>query len=412
MTVGGQGIPRLQELAYLETVATAVKRGCNFEEIRLAIVEHVWANAQNAPETELPELATYRQWRSDEKKFVRNVTDALKELMRLGFAKAAQLPSSGRSAYAHRESTYKLTSTGEEWIEVLESDRRNAYDTLVPHLIQHHPGFACFLTVVGVLGDDVERTFVVPLLRWGQLPRGQRSYTTYRSSIGDYVAVALASSDLGWSATASEIRDSVSHYLDRVLARAEARERDPFPTVRAFIQTCEEALVKLAFSKAGCSLDYISVEIARRWSRWLGLASFTYYAPGPHALRFWHTSQINLSNREKPIARHTGGQWRDRALDALYEYCQQTRAAGTTYIPVWEARAAVCWRLRIVDDEFDRAITDMIAGGRAQDRSWRVHLDQVSIGSTPSSAAPFVLKTASTGVRKYNVLTVVPKLTQ
>ena len=64
------------------------------------------------------------------------------------------------------------------------------------------------------------------------------------------------------------------------------------------------------------------------------------------------------------VKRRAGGQWRDRALDALHEYCQQARAAGTTYVPVWEARAAVCWKLRIVDDEFDRAVTDMIAGRR------------------------------------------------
>ena len=67
-----------------------------------------------------------------------------------------------------------------------------------------------------------------------------------------------------------------------------------FRTVRTFTQTCEEALVKLAFSQTGCSIDYISMEIARRWSRWLGLASFTYHAPGPYALRLWGTSNCQL----------------------------------------------------------------------------------------------------------------------
>ena len=88
------------------------------------------------------------------------------------------------------------------------------------------------------------------------------------------------------------------------------------------------------------------------------------------------------------VERRAGGEWRDRALDALHEHCQQARANGTTYVPVWEARAAVCWKLRIVDDEFDRAVTDMIAGRRGDQLPWRVHLDQVSVGSIPSSAAP------------------------
>ena len=59
MTVGGQGIPRLQELAYLETVATAVSIGHHFEGIRLAVVDHIWGNRQSMPWTDprAPDIA-------------------------------------------------------------------------------------------------------------------------------------------------------------------------------------------------------------------------------------------------------------------------------------------------------------------------------------------------------------------
>jgi hypothetical protein len=234
----------------------------------------------------------------------------------------------------------------------------------------------------------------------------------YRNAIGEFVAGALSSSDLGWSADAAEISRAVNSYLDRVLARAQAREKNPFSSTRAFTQTCEEALVRLAFNKAGCALDYISIEIARRWSRWLGLASFTYYVPGNYAVRFWSAAEMQLSGGRAKIERRAGGDWRLRALDELHEYCQQARASGTTYVPIWEARAAVCWKLRIVDDEFDRAVMDMITGRRGQDLPWRVHLDQVSVGQVPSSAFPFTLTTASGGTRNYNVITVVPKPTR
>lgn len=409
MTVGGQGIPRLQELAYLETVARGVTAAQPFEGIRLALVNHIWGNLEAAAGGDPPDPASYREWRLDEKKFVRNVTDSLKELMRLGFVETAMLPSSGKSAYAYKNTIYALTPAGKRWVETLAADRRRAYDELLPQLVRSHPGFACFLATLGALWDTRRSAFIVPLLRWGQLPATQRSQEAYRAAIGEYVGAALASSDLGWTADAAEIGTSVNAYLDRILARAQARERDPFPTVRAFTQTCEEALVKLAFSKAGCSIDYISMEIARRWSRWLGLASFTYHAPGPHALRFWNTARINVADGAMTVERRAGSTWRDRVLDALHEHCQQARAAGTTYVPVWEVRAAVCWKLRIVDDEFDRAVTDMIAGQRGQDRPWRVHLDQVSVGSVPSSAVPFVLTTSAAGTRTYNVMTVVPK---
>lgn len=409
MTVGGQGLPRLQELAYLETIARAVAGGLPFEQIRLALVDHIWSVRQTAP-GDPPDPAEYRSWRGDEKKYVRNVTDAIKELMRLGFVQNAMLPSSGNSAYAHKDATYQTTAAGREWVSLIETDRRAAYDDLVPRLVLAHPGFTCFLTTVGTIGDR-RTSFVVPLLRWGELPERQRSQQAYRAAIGDYVAGALTSSDLGWIADASEITASVNDYLDRILARAQARGKDPFPTVRTFTQTCEEALVRLAFSKAGCTIDYVSMEIARRWSRWLGLASFTYHAPGHNALRFWNTARIELTNGTMTVERRAGGEWRDQALDALYEHCQQARTSGTTYVPVWEVRAAVCWKLRIVDDEFDRAVTDMIAGRRGDQLPWRIHLDQVSVGNTPSSAAPFVLTTSAVGTRTYNVMTVVPKPT-
>jgi hypothetical protein len=410
VTVGGQGLPRLQELAYLETIAKAVASGLPFEQIRLALIDHIWGVRQSTP-GDPPDPSDYRAWRSDEKKFVRNVTDAVKELMRLGFVENATLPSSGKSAYAHKEATYHTTAAGRDWVELLETDRRAAYDDLIPRLLLNHPGFRCFLSAVGTIGDH-RSSFVVPLLRWGELPSHQRTQQVYRTAIGDYVAGALSSSDLGWLAGAAEIDASVNGYLDRILARAQARERDPFPTVRTFTQTCEEALVRLAFSKVGCNIDYVSMEIARRWSRWLGLASFTYHAPGHNALRFWSTAHVDLVNGRMSVQRRAGGEWRDQALNALYEYCQQARNSGTTYLAVWEVRAAVCWKLRIVDDEFDRAVTDMIAGRRGDQLAWRIHLDQVSLGSIPSSAAPFVLTTSGAGTRAYNVMTVVPKPTK
>ena len=136
MTVGGHGIPRLQELAYLETVAKAVGQGENFEGIRLALVDHIWGNLQATPGNDLPDPAFYREWHANEQKFVRNATDSLKELMRLQFVETAILPSSGKSAYAHKDTRYELTSSGSVWVEALSVDRRKAYDDLIPRLVK------------------------------------------------------------------------------------------------------------------------------------------------------------------------------------------------------------------------------------------------------------------------------------
>lgn len=66
MTVGGQGLPRLQELAYLEVMARAVAAGETFEGIRLALVDHIWTARQMAPADALPDPTDYRTWRGDE----------------------------------------------------------------------------------------------------------------------------------------------------------------------------------------------------------------------------------------------------------------------------------------------------------------------------------------------------------
>ena len=89
-------------------------------------------------------------------------------------------------------------------MSLLESDRRAAYDDLLPRLVRAHPGFTCFLSTVGAIGDR-RSAFVVPLLRWSELPPTSGSQQAYRAAIGEYVAGALASSDLGWTADATEI---------------------------------------------------------------------------------------------------------------------------------------------------------------------------------------------------------------
>ena len=164
---------------------------------------------------------------------------------------------------------------------LLEADRRAAYDDLLPRLVRG-PSRASPASCRPSAPSATGRTaFVVPLLRWSELPAASdRSRRTAPRSATTSPARWRHPTSAG-PPTRAEITPSVNVYLDRILARAQAREKDPFPTVRTFTQTCEEALVRLAFSKAGCTIDYVSMEIARRWSRWLGLASFTLPRAGP-----------------------------------------------------------------------------------------------------------------------------------
>ncbi len=77
------------------------------------------------------------------------------------------------------------------------------------------------------------------------------------------------------------------------------------------------------------------------------------------------------------------------------------------YLPVFELRAAVCWRLRIGDDEFDKAVAEAVANGGA-DLPYRIHLDQASARTTPASTRPLVLPTNSGIRRVFNVVSIIP----
>lgn len=81
-------------------------------------------------------------------------------------------------------------------------------------------------------------------------------------------------------------------------------------------------------------------------------------------------------------------------------------------MPVWEARAAVCLKLGIVDDEFDSSDYRHDCRPPWPKPAMASPPRQVSVGSAPSSASPFTLTTATAGTRAFNVITVASKPTK
>jgi hypothetical protein len=148
------------------------------------------------------------------------------------------------------------------------------------------------------------------------------------------------------------------------------------------------------------------MEILRNWTRFLGLANFSYYAPGPYGQRLWATGMVTGPGAGARIARRVGPEVRRQLLEGLWETWQQLRADGAgMYLPIWELRAAACWQKRVHDDEFDRALAELLAGDHT-DLGIQIHLDQASVRSTPASTRPLVLPTASGVSRVFNVIAV------
>ena len=402
---GGQGIPRLQELSFLEVAARGVSAGSTFEEIRRQLVAHMIELRRNQPGT--GNTATFQLAQQDPKRYVRNTTESLKELMRLGLVAPATLPSSARAARGYKNSTFALTEAGQGWARILEEDLRYAYDELLGMLWKTHPQFEGFLGAISVNPAGL----VVPLAQWGQLPL-PRTRKRYIEFLTERVASAIEVDELGWSATALEIRTEITSYIEGIRQSAQGRNRpDPHPRNQDFVRGCEEALVKFAFRQTGLSLDYISQEILRRWTKVLGVASFSYHVPGPTALRIWPTATLDVRGDVILTRRRTGTEQSARVVTMLreaYDEVRKDNPSRSLWVPIYRVRAAACYRLLIPDTVFDRALIQLLRNDLDHDVPFGVNIDPAQYGNVPPTELPLQVET-SRGVRNYYSMSLVPR---
>lgn len=403
ITPGGGTIPRLQELSFLEVTILGIVDGAGFEEIRQRLVGHMIAMRENAPGT--GNIATFRLAQDDPKRYVSNVSEALKELMRLGLVLRATLPASASAARSYRNATFALSPKGERWASMLREDPRMAYDQLLSMLWHAHPQFVAYLRAVGNDG------LVVPLAQWGELPE-PRSRERYVELLTARVVKGLEAGPAGWWAPEPDIRRAVLDYLKARYESAEARGRpDPYPRNQDYVNACEEAIVKFAFGSCGIPIDYISQEILRRWTKELGVANFSYHVPGFNALRFWSTAVLEATDDGVRARRRGGEETLDQAsalLGEAYEQVRREDRSRSLWVPIYRVRAAVCWRLRVPDAVFDRALVETLAGKRGSDAAFSVNVDPAQYGNVPPSELPLRVETTR-GVRIYYAMSLVPR---
>lgn len=414
VSVGGAGIPRLNELTYVETAALAVEAGKKFEEIRLAIVDRAARHAQENDSIGAFEGGKWEKLRTNRQKYVNNTVDVLKELMRLGWVDRHVLPSTPRSAWAHSDTTFTLTPAGQEWTALMNRHPLDGFNALAGALIDAHPQFEGFLRVVGARPDSSSSHFTIPVMRPEASAR--RDDAGYLSDFVAHTVKRVHEDDLGWSAPPDTIEHTLRSYVDRAVRRAEARPAkqqgkppgSPAGMIRKRLTTlCEEAAVRLAFTAAGCPMDYISHELLRRWTRFLGLANFSYYAPGLPALRLWATAEVTGRGSSTEFVRKVGTGERTAAMEALPRiwHAEDSGAAQEVYRPIWRIRAAACWERRISDSEFDAALTAAVRGEMPR-LSFRIHLDEASHVRAPASTRPLILPVRPGRPRIYHVMRV------
>ena len=399
----GARIPRLQELSFLTAAMRGVAEGVGFEQIRRNLIDHMIGMRLNSDAT--GNTAPFRIAKDDPGRYVSNVSEALKELMRLGLVVKATVPSSARAARNYAATTFAPTSEGVAWAQLLQDDLRSAYDHLLHLLWNTHPQFAAFLKEIDGQG------LVIPLLPWNQVPE-PITRDRYLRLLPRWVSEHLEAAPSGWTASESEIGGSVGQYLTDRYEDARGRGRDePYPKNRDFVSACEEALVKFAFARRGVAIDYISHQIVRRWTKELGVANYSYHVPGSNALRLWSTASIGESEGRVAAERRIGPAMIERAIDRLaasYEEVRRENQTRALWVPIYRVRASVCWTLRTQDAVFDRALLQVLTGDHQKDLPFGINVDMSQYGNVPPTELPLRLPTKR-GMQTYYAMSLVPK---
>ena len=391
-----------------------MRAGRTYDEVRRALIEFMAEQRERvAPSGNHAGHAGMRMAKHDEHRYMSNATEALAELMRLGWVHKAPLPTARSAAALYKSRKFALTEEGNAWVDLLsDSSQQQAYDVLLRELWRAHPQLGSFLRLVS------QRMLVVPTANWREVHpdkvaagEGREAYMRFLARRG---FDAVESGTAGWAATFDEIHSAIRAYIDaRLEAAARRRKIDPYPRSRDFVGACEEALVSFAFRSAGAPMDYISHEIIRRWTKTLGVSNFSYHVPAAPALRIWGTAELDLDDAGNLTAVHrrTVASWGDSVIDELpgaYELARR-RTPGNSWIPIYRVRATVCSRLGIGERIFDRAVIEHLQGTRRPDAPFTINLDPSEYGSTPPTERPLEVPDRSGRARVFRVLMVVPK---
>ena len=400
---GGARIPRLQELSFLAVTMRSVAEGAVFEQTRQNLIDHMIGMRMNSDAT--GNTAPFRIAKNDPGRYVSNVSESLKELMRLGLVVKAMVPSSARAARNYAATTFDPTPEGMAWAQLLQDDLRSAYDHLLHMLWNTHPQFSAFLKEIDGQG------LVIPLLPWSQVPE-PITRDRYMRLLPRWVSECLGTEPCGWTASESEVGESVRQYLtDRYEDARDRGREEPYPKNRDFVSACEEALVKFAFAQRGVAIDYISHQVVRRWTKELGVANYSYHVPGSSALRLWSTAEIGEPESRVAAERRIGPVMIERAIDRLaasYEEVRREDQTRSLWVPIYRVRASVCWALRTQDAVFDRAMLQVLTGDHQKDLPYGVNVDMSQYGNVPPTELPLRLPTKR-GIQTYYAMSLVPK---
>ena len=125
-------------------------------------------------------------------------------------------------------------------------------------------------------------------------------------------------------------------------------EKNRILRIAISLMRARRPLVKHAFARCDVALDYISQEVLRRWTKYLGVANFSYHVPRHNALRLWSTASIHESDEGIAVNRRIGPEMVQKAMEqmpAAYGEVRRRDRSSSLWVPIHQVRSGVCWSL-------------------------------------------------------------------
>ncbi len=366
-------IPRLQDINYLFETLRSISENKNFEEIRQILLNLARTTAQSR--SGVPRTGYSRARRflgSDEYTYWTNVRDGVRELIKLGFVQPATLPSKKEYLERFRTAQFKLTTKGKNLMQLSIEDDSLFRDNVFEALYTSHLYLRSFLAKVE------EQELIFPIFTLGKVT------TELQDDSPSSLKPPIMEKYLKWFSRQKAGAIEMSLYMMPVKKKVEELVTGIKSINSKKLVSCLNEITQRQFLSAyGLEFDNVTFDQLTRLCCQFWVINYSYLVPSLNGFVVYSTAKIEKTEPLIKIKRH---RLSDYLNDILREIPLQFNAIGKPFIPIYELRAAVCYKLKINDDLFDATITKIFQ--EKLQPNFNLTLLTDLMGTMPPSALP------------------------
>jgi len=381
-------IPRSTHVAYFHSALAGIAAGENFDTLRGRIRQA----SSDLSRRQGDGLIASRV--ADEFTSWSPTKDTISELMLLGLVERRSLPSRRIHVEAHRETTYTLTSLGQEIFSRSGENFSALAGELTPLLIQQHPYLSSLCTALSK----------EPLLLPEYTDADLKVFRQDAGSPVDKLAANAAERIALAGPHSVTSREQVAKQVRLALGRRFPPGAEP--TSKGLLATINDALAVATLQARGLRFDAVTLDILTSWGRQLFIFDESRYVQDRPGRSIWATADVTAVKSRILVSRRGLSAYGDAvATELAAAYREIATAMSETmgghpvkhpYIDIFKVRALAAFRLRVSTALVDHVIAEIFKRERAT--SFIIE-PQLGNCTWPSSEVPFMLN-----ARRYYVM--------